>query len=102
MLAFDRVDDAIAAAVMLRESAASAGLPPLHTGISAGPVIERDGDYFGRTVNLASRISGVAAAGEIVMSAAAAEATKHGARLTPLGPTALKGLASEVHLYLLP
>ncbi len=98
MLAFGRVPDAIAAAAALPESAARARIPPLHTGISAGPVIERDGDYFGRTVNLASRISGVPAPGEIVLSATAAEFKASETRLVPLSPRSVKGIASAVQL----
>src|SRR4029453_5255515 len=32
-------------------------LPPAHVGVAAGPVIRQGGDYYGRTVNLAPRIS---------------------------------------------
>ena len=36
-----------------------------HTGVHAGPVIEREGDVFGMTVNLAARLSDQAPDGEI-------------------------------------
>jgi hypothetical protein len=45
-----------------------AGLPAAHVGMAAGPVIERDGDYYGRTVNLASRLADVADAGKVVVN----------------------------------
>ena len=35
-------------------------------GGSAGPVIFQDGDVYGQTVNLASRLASVAQAGEVV------------------------------------
>jgi adenylate cyclase len=98
MLAFDRTGDALAGALDLRELANDAGLPPLHSGLSAGPVIERDGDYFGRTVNLASRMSAVAGPGELVANEAAAEAAQ-GMTVVSLGPTELKGFPVAIPLF---
>jgi adenylate cyclase len=37
------------------------GAPGVRVGLHHGPAVERDGDYFGATVNLAARVSGVAA-----------------------------------------
>ena len=46
-----------------------AGRPaPAHVGLHAGPVVFQDGDYFGRTVNLAARIAGHAGPGEVLVS----------------------------------
>jgi adenylate cyclase len=98
MLAFSGLDDAIQAALDLHRRAEDAGLPPLHTGVSAGPLIERDGDYFGRTVNLASRISAIAAAGEILTNQLAANAADR-VKIAPIGATALKGFAVPVPLF---
>jgi adenylate cyclase len=50
----------------MSERAPSAGLPPTHIGVQAGPVVFRDGDVYGRTVNVASRIADQARAGEIL------------------------------------
>lgn len=71
MLYFPRAESAVAAAVEMVDQPASwpADLPPAHVGIHAGTVIERDGDYFGRTVNLAARLSGYAPAGTAVVTA---------------------------------
>jgi class 3 adenylate cyclase len=40
----------------------------LRIGFQAGPVIERDNDIFGDTVNLASRLAGQAAKGQVLTS----------------------------------
>jgi adenylate cyclase len=98
MLVFQRSDQAIDAAKDLRRAATDAALPPVHVGVSAGAMIERDGDYFGRTVNLASRIASVAGPGEILANETAALAAG-GARTQPVGPVDLKGLSVAERLY---
>jgi adenylate cyclase len=100
MLAFPRVEAALDAARALVAAAASAALPPLHVGVSAGPVIERDGDYFGRTVNLASRLSSVAGPGEILVNETVAEVVGE-EPLERLAAVELKGLPPVVVLRLL-
>jgi len=42
---------------------------PLHAGLHYGPVIKKDGAYFGSTINTASRITSIAEKGRIVCSA---------------------------------
>jgi adenylate cyclase len=98
MLAFERVAPAIEASLDLRTAASDAALPPLHVGVSAGPVIERDGDYFGRTVNLAARISGAAGPGEIVANQTAADVAGQFS-VEALGRTKLKGLPVAIPLF---
>ena len=44
------------------------GLPPAHVGLHAGPVIFQEGDYYGATVNIASRIAEYARPGEVLVS----------------------------------
>ena len=70
-----------------------------HAGIHAGPMIERDGDYFGGTVNLASRAAGVAKAGEIVVTEAVVTATRAGFSFEPLPRANLKGIEEPIALY---
>src|SRR5207244_13652796 len=43
-------------------------LPDVRVGLAQGPVLSREGDYFGATVNLASRIVNIAYAGTAVVS----------------------------------
>ena len=43
-------------------------LPPIRVGVHRGPAVSRDGDWFGRTVNVASRLCSAAAGGEVLVS----------------------------------
>ena len=49
------------------------GFPSVRVGVHAGPAVERDGDWFGASVNLAARVSGAAAGGEVLLTATTAE-----------------------------
>ncbi len=75
------------------------GLPPAHVGMHIGAVIERDGDVFGRTVNLASRLSGKAGPGEVLVSREVVDACEGSIGFTPLGKVGLKGVAEPVPLF---
>jgi adenylate cyclase len=69
-------------------------------GINAGHVILRDGDYFGRTVNVASRIADYARPGEVLLSDEVKERwSGEGVRFHAIGPVALKGLRDELTLH---
>jgi adenylate cyclase len=83
------------------QKAPAAGLPPAHVGIHAGPIVVQDGDYFGRTVNLAARIAGQAGAGQVLVTdEVVAAADSDGIRFEALGPVPLKGFARPVRLHL--
>ena len=43
-------------------------LPPVRVGIHSGPAVAHEGDWFGRAVNVASRLCHVAAGGEVLVS----------------------------------
>lgn len=75
------------------------GLPPAHAGVAAGPVVFRDGDVYGRTVNLAARISAHAAPGEVVVNAACVDGAATGILFEPLGEVMLKGIERPVSLH---
>jgi adenylate cyclase len=57
-------------AIALRDAARARGLPPMRSGIAAGMVVARDGDFYGPVVNLASRLTEIAPAGTIYASEA--------------------------------
>lgn len=76
------------------------GFPEPRAGLHHGPVIERDGDYFGATVNLAARVASRAASGQALITepilAAAAEADID---VVPLGSQQLRNILDPVELY---
>ena len=91
---------AVLAAVELVEVVGSHGLPPAHVGIHAGPVVFQDGDYFGRTVNLAARIAEYARPGEVLVSQEVVDAADRGlVRFTEIGPVELKGVPGTLRLH---
>jgi class 3 adenylate cyclase len=78
---------------------AAAGLPPAHVGLHAGPVVFQEGDYYGQTVNLASRIDEYARPGEVLVSQAVIDASPDvEASLTGIGPVDFKGVAVAMQL----
>jgi adenylate cyclase len=70
MLWFPDAERGLNAALSLVRALSVDGGLPAHAGVHAGPVIERDLDLFGRTVNLASRLAEAAGPGEVLVSEA--------------------------------
>jgi adenylate cyclase len=101
MLRFDDVGAAAGALLELAAVAPKGGLGAVHLGLERGAVIERDGDVFGGTVNLAARIAASAAAGELLAGPGAAAGLRQDERfvLTPLGGRKLKGFAQPVPVW---
>ena len=92
---------AVVAAVEMVEVVGRQGLPPAHVGIHAGPVVVQDGDYFGRTVNLAARMAEYARPGEVVVSQEVVDAAQGGlVMFTEIGPVELKGVPGTLRLYI--
>ena len=99
MFHFEDPGPGVRAALDMVAALASAGLPPAHVGLHAGPVLFQQGDYFGQTVNLSSRIADYARPGEVLVSQAVAEAAEsQGIRFGDIGPVELKGVSGAVHL----
>lgn len=68
-------------------------LPQLRIGIAHGPALERAGDWYGRPVNLASRISDIARPGTVVVTSEVREAADEGRfDFSSLRPRRLKGV----------
>lgn len=73
---------------------------PAYAGIAAGPVVLQDGDYFSRTVNLAARIGGAAAAGQTLVSEPVVElADGSGLTFREADPLELKGAGEPVRVF---
>jgi adenylate cyclase len=100
LLRFPDAERALRAVRELVGSMTDAGLPAAHAGIAAGPVVVRDGDVFGRTVNLASRIADLAGPGEVIVEEGVVVALPRGtAAFEPIGRVELKGIADPVALW---
>jgi adenylate cyclase len=92
--------DAVRASLEIVASTGSRGLPPAHVGANAGTMLYDEGDYFGRTVNIAARIAAHAEAGQVHVGEALAEAVvEDGFRLVEVGEVALKGIARPVRIF---
>jgi class 3 adenylate cyclase len=90
----------VSAALELVETMSGEGVVSSHAGVHAGPVIERDLDVFGQTVNLASRIADVAAAGEVLVSEAVTLASDDAAfGFEAIGNAELQGVPEPVPLF---
>lgn len=74
------------------------GFPQVRVGVARGAASQRGGDWFGRPVNLASRITAVARAGSVLV---AEEAREKDAPLawSFAGERKLKGVADPVKLF---
>jgi adenylate cyclase len=100
MCYYARPASGVQAALDMVEGAKEAGLPPARVGLNAGPVIARDSDYFGRTVNIASRVAAYAGPGQVLVTddLCSAAGELPGVTFDPIGEVQLKGLARPVAL----
>jgi adenylate cyclase len=89
------------AALQLHAAAAaeSEQFPQLRVGVAHGSALNHAGDWYGRPVNLASRITGVARRGSVLADEAAKEAAGDGYHYSFAGEKRLKGIDSTVKLF---
>jgi adenylate cyclase len=89
------------AAMRLIECAEAEGedFPFLRAGLAWGPVVGQAGDYYGRAVNLASRITGVARPASVLVGEAMKEQVGDGFHYSFAGERRLKGIDSGVKLF---
>ena len=79
----------------------NAGQRPLpRIGVHSGDTLYRDGDYYGRAVNLASRVGARAAGGEVLVTGPVVEAAGGHLAFEPIGEVKLKGFSEATELYL--
>ena len=99
MLHFRKPAGAVASALAMVDRVPEAGLPQAHVGVAAGPVVVQGGDYFGRTVNLASRVAAHARAGQVLVTGAVAEASApDGVVFSDLGRLRFKGFSAPIRV----
>ncbi|HZQ33574.1 MAG TPA: adenylate/guanylate cyclase domain-containing protein [Mycobacterium sp.] len=76
-------------------------LPQLRVGIAYGPAVSRAGDWFGSPVNVASRVTGVARPGAVLVAESTREAIgeNDGFTWSFAGARHLKGVSGETKLF---
>ena len=92
----------VAAALNLIDAAEAEGeeFPWLRAGLSTGPTLPQSGDYYGRSVNLASRVTGIARPGSALLDAATREAAGEDRFVYSfIGERRLKGIDSKIKLF---
>ena len=97
---FKDPQDAVMASLEILDRVRPAGLPPAHVGVNAGPMIYEEGDYFGRTVNIAARIASQAGPDQVYLG----EDVLHhvepiGFRIVEAGAFELKGIEKPLTLF---
>ncbi|OBC12469.1 cyclase [Mycobacterium sp. 852013-50091_SCH5140682] len=75
--------------------------PRLRVGLATGLAVSRAGDWFGSPVNLASRVTGAARPGSVLVAESTREAIGENERFTWsfAGARRLKGIKGEVKLF---
>jgi adenylate cyclase len=69
-------------------------------GIHHGETIYRDGDYYGREVNLAARVAARSAGGEVIVTRPVVDAAGPHLEFEPIGEVRLKGFSDATELFI--
>jgi adenylate cyclase len=101
MLVAPEPADLVGAALdLLERGAATDGLPPMRAGVAYGPAANHFGDWFGSTVNLASRLTARARPQSVLVTEGVRdEAGADAFEWSSAGPKKLKGFSSPVKTY---
>jgi adenylate cyclase len=89
-----------AALALVRRARGYPELPAVRAGVARGPVLARDGDFYGPVVNLASRLTDIAVAGTVLASSSVHEALRNDPALAwdPVGSRHVRSIG-EVMVY---
>jgi predicted ATPase/class 3 adenylate cyclase len=104
MAAFGSAHEAASAAAAAQtqlqaETWPSVGSVRVRMGLHTGEAEERDGDYFGPTLNRTARLMGIGHGGQVLLSEATAALVRDGIGLRPLGEHRLRDLSRPEHVY---
>jgi adenylate cyclase len=93
----DSVEQALALGDAIVHLSTDGVLPQVRVGLDTGSASRRGGDWFGTTVNTASRVTAAASAGEVLLSERSREASlaTRDLAVRPLGRRRLKGLCAQ-------
>lgn len=102
MVCFARANDAARIGVTIAgEALAGHGFPAVRVGMNTGRAVNREGDYFGAAVNLAARVTGLAAGNEVLLTEAtrAAAGELPGHRFVDAGRHSVRNVREPVHIW---
>jgi adenylate cyclase len=101
MLVSRETDPLLEAALGLVDAADAEGdvFPQLRAGVTTGEALGRAGDWYGRPVNLASRITSFARPGSVVAAKEVRDAAGDGYSWSFAGKRRFKGVRGEVAVY---
>lgn len=101
MLVAADTEPVLEAALALVEAAEAEGeeFPALRAGAASGQALARAGDFYGRPVNLASRITGIARPGSVLAAEDAVDAAPDAFSYSFAGERGLKGIQGGVKLF---
>ncbi|MDQ3146437.1 MAG: YHS domain-containing protein [Actinomycetota bacterium] len=102
MLVFPDAAGAVSAALEIRAAAAKEpAFLATRIGVHYGPVLAREGDYVGTTVNVAARVTAGAAAHQLLVSAnvRTEAAGLGGVTFMPVDTRSLEGISEQVELF---
>jgi adenylate cyclase len=101
MLASPEPEPLLDATLSLVAAAEAEGddFPQLRAGVALGPALPRQGDWYGHTVNVASRVTGVARADSVLATEPVHDALAESYRWSFAGERRLKNIKEPVKLY---
>jgi adenylate cyclase len=101
MLVSEETEPLVEATIALIRAADEEGedFPQLRAGIARGEAIGRAGDWYGRPVNVASRVTGVARPGSVLTTEGVKEEAEDSFRWSFAGRRRLKGVKEQLPLY---
>jgi adenylate cyclase len=101
MLTSTEPEPLLDAALALIDAADAEGeeFPQIRAGIAIGRALSRAGDWFGRPVNLASRITAIARPGSLLAGREVRNAARESYLWSYAGERRLKGIRDPVVLY---
>ena len=102
MLRIPAPGDAVLLALRIANDLLSAhGAPAVRVGLHHGPAVERKGDYFGASVNLAARVSALASGGEVLLTGqtAALAPDLEGVLYESRGRQTLRNVADPLEIF---
>jgi adenylate cyclase len=102
MLRIPAPGDAVLLALRIaNDLIAEHGAPAVRVGLHHGPAVERNGDYFGASVNLAARVSALASGGEVLLTGqtAALVPDLDGVLYESRGRQTLRNVAEPIEIF---